>query len=445
MSETSSQVATRLLPRWTQPPRDLEARVPGSKSLTNRALILAAVARGRSVLTGALDSDDTRVMRRALDRLGVSVRAADGGSTLTVDGCSGRFPRETAELECGNSGTSLRFLAAMLAAAGRGPYRLDGNPRMRQRPAADLIQALNGLGAFASSELGTGYPPLLIRVEEPGLDGGFAFVKGDVSSQFLSALLMALPLAKGPSSIEVEGDLVSKPYVTMTMKMMEHFGVIISNRDFKRFNIRPSAYTAAHCAIEPDASAASYFWALAAISGGSVRVVGLDDASVQGDVAFVQVLEHMGCRVDRNARGIQVAGGPLRGVDVDMNAISDTVMTLAVVALFAEGPTRIRRVGHIRHKETDRIAALATELRKFGAEAIAHPDGLTILPPSDPAQLVPARVSTYDDHRMAMAFALTSARLEGVIIEDPGCVAKTYPGFWEDFEALRLQAQASRE
>jgi len=405
-------------------------RVPGSKSLTNRALIVAALAEGASVLTGALDSEDTRVMVDSLQRLGIAVEHDTGAATLRVPGCGGRIPAGEAELYVANSGTSLRFLTAMVS-AGQGTYRLDGSSRMRQRPVADLLMALNGLGADATSDLGTGCPP--VTVKATGLDGGYAFVRGDVSSQFLSGLLMVLPYSRETTTVEVQGVLVSQPYVEMTLSVMEAFGVRIGNRKNRRFDVRPAHYHGRPYAIEPDASAASYFFALAALTGGTVTVEGLDSRSVQGDLGFVDVLEHMGCTVVRESGSTTVTGGPLQAVDVDMNAISDTVMTLAVVALFAEGITRIRNVAHIRHKETDRIAALATELRKFGATVDEHPDGLVIFPPK---AIQGARIATYDDHRMAMSFALAGLKTPGVTILDPGCVAKTYPGFWDDLASL---------
>ncbi len=404
--------------------------MPGSKSLTNRALIVAALADGASTLTGALDSDDTRVMVDSLRRLGIAVAHDPAVATIRVEGCGGAIPAKEADLYVANSGTSLRFLTAM-AATGRGTYRLDGNPRMRQRPVSDLLMTLNGLGADARSDLNTGCPPVTVRAS--GLDGGYAFVKGDVSSQFLSGLLMALPCSRDATTVEVRGVLVSRPYVAMTLAVMEAFGVRVGNRKDRRFDVRPARYTSRAVAIEPDASAASYFFALAAITGGTVTVDGLGEGSVQGDLGFIDVLEHMGCTVARGRDATAVTGGPLNGVDVDMNAISDTVMTLAVVALFARGMTRIRNVGHIRHKETDRIAALAAELRKLGATVEEQPDGLIIFPP---AAIASARIATHDDHRMAMAFALAGIKAEGVTVLDPGCVAKTYPGFWDDLAGL---------
>ena len=415
---------------WPGPTSPSTARVPGSKSLTNRALIVAALADGPSILTGALDSDDTRVMVDSLQKLGIQVEHDPATCTIKVQGCANKIPRNQADLYVANSGTSLRFLTAMVSTAS-GTYRLDGTPRMRERPVFDLLQALNGLGADAVSDLKTGCPPVTVKAS--GLDGGYAFVRGDVSSQFLSGLLMALPYSRDTTSVEVEGVLVSKPYVAMTMAVMEAFGVRINNRKDRRFDIRPARYTGRPYAIEPDASAASYMFAVAALTGSTITVEGLGTDSIQGDIAFVDLLEHMGCTVVREKTATTVTGNPLRGIDVDMNAISDTVMTLAVVALFAQGITRIRNVGHIRHKETDRISALATELRKLGATVEEHPDGLYLFPPET---ITPARISTYDDHRMAMSFALAGLKAHGVTILDPGCVAKTYPGFWEDLAKL---------
>ncbi len=407
-------------------------RVPGSKSLTNRALIVAALAKGKSLLTGALESDDTRVMIEALRKLGLTIDHDPIAATITVSGGGTAPPVKEAELFLANSGTSLRFLTAFVAAVCRGTYRLDGSPRMRERPIADLLLALNRLGAFATSDAGTGCPPVTVKAD--GLDGGFVDVRGDVSSQFLSGLLMVLPRAREKTTVEVIGTLVSRPYVAMTIAVMEAFGVAIANHGFKRFNVEPARYDARTYAIEPDASAASYFFAAAALTGGTVTVEGLGERSVQGDLAFVDLLEHMGCRVVKSATETTVCGAPLRGIDVDMNAISDTVMTLGVLALFADGVTRIRNVAHIRHKETDRIAALATELRKLGATVTERPDGLVIVPPE---RVQPARVATYDDHRMAMSFAVAGLKTEGVVIEGPECVAKTYPRFWDDWEVLR--------
>ena len=415
---------------WTGPTPATTVRVPGSKSLTNRALIVAALADGPSRLTGVLDSEDTQVMIAALRALGIGVDHDATARMVEIQGCGNKIPAREADLFVANSGTSLRFLTAMVA-TGSGRFRLDGTPRMRQRPVADLLQALNGLGADAKSELDTGCPPVVVQAS--GLDGGYAFVKGDVSSQFLSGLLMALPYAREETSVEVDGILVSKPYIDLTLAVMAEFGVRVENRKFRRFDVRPGRYTGRTYAIEPDASAASYFFAAAAIGGGTITVEGLGTSALQGDLAFVDLLDHMGCTVVRDRDRTTVTGGPLRAIDVDMNAISDTVMTMAVVALFAPGITRIRNVAHIRHKETDRIAAVATELRKLGATVDEKPDGLVIIPP---AQITPARIHTYDDHRMAMAFALAGLKAPGVTILDPGCVRKTYPEFWQDLATI---------
>jgi 3-phosphoshikimate 1-carboxyvinyltransferase len=430
--------AETLIKPWEGPPPRAVVRVPGSKSLTNRALIVAALADGPSILTGALDCEDTRVMVEALRTLGIDVAHQPTSATIQLQGCGGKVPARAAALHVANSGTSLRFLTAMLATA-QGTYQLDGSPRMRQRPISDLLDALRGLGADARSDLGTGCPPVTINA--CGLDGGYAFVKGDVSSQFLSGLLMALPYASDTTTVEVQGILVSQPYVVMTLSVMEAFGVTIGNRKFHRFDIDPARYRGRNYAIEPDASAASYFFAMAAITGGSITVDGLGTTSIQGDMTFVDILEHMGCTIARGPTRTTVTAGRLRAVDVDMNALSDTVMTLAVVALFADGVSRIRNVAHIRHKESDRIAALAVELRKLGARVDELPDGLVIDPPA-PERLQGASIATYNDHRMAMSFALAGLRVPGVTIQDPGCVAKTYPGFWDDLEGLRTGAPA---
>jgi 3-phosphoshikimate 1-carboxyvinyltransferase len=303
---------------------------------------------------------------------------------------------------------------------------------MRERPIEDLLSALRQLGVKAMSETGNGCPPVVI--EGRGLRGGSVRIRGDVSSQFLSGLLMAAPFAQGDITIDVEGPLVSWPYVAMTLAMMERFRLQVSVVGHRQFHI-PGRQWSGLCGydVEPDASAASYFWGAAAVTGGSVRVLGLTGDSLQGDVRFVDVLEEMGCTVVRAPDGWTVHGGPLRGIDVDMNDISDTVMTLGAVALFAEGPTTIRNVAHIRHKETDRLAALATELRRVGAEVEEFADGLRITP----RPLRGAAIETYNDHRMAMSLALVGLKVPGVVITNPGCVGKTYPSFFADLEKLR--------
>lgn len=405
-------------------------RPPGSKSITNRALACAALAEGESTLTGALDSEDTQVMIAALRQLGIAIDADLSSAVLRIKGCGGRIPAPGGELYVANSGTTIRFLAALVA-LGRGEFRLDGTPRMRERPIGDLVEALRQLGADAESEGPNGCPPVVIRAH--GLPGGPAKVRGDISSQFLSGLLMAAPYAERPVELSVAGTLVSQPYVRMTLAVMSAFGVDVPPGDLSRFRLPAGVkYRGRAYAIEPDASAASYFFAAAAISGGEVTVEGLSRQSLQGDVAFVDVLEQMGCRVTWGHDRITVSGGLLKGVDVDLNAISDTVQTLGAVALFANGPTTVRGVGHIRHKETDRIGALATELRKLGATVEERSDGLKITP----GVLHGAAIDTYQDHRMAMSLALVGLRVGGVVIHDPGCTAKTYPRFFEDLERL---------
>jgi 3-phosphoshikimate 1-carboxyvinyltransferase len=405
-------------------------RPPGSKSLTNRALVVASLAEGTSRLLGALDSIDTRVMLDSLGRMGIALRHDSDRRHIEVQGCAGRPPARSARLWTENSGTSMRFLAALCTLA-EGTFHLDGNPRMRERPIGDLVDALNALGADVVSDAGNGRPPLTVRAKR--LPGGVADVAGDVSSQFLSGLLMVAPTAQSPIELQVAGDLVSGPYVAMTLAVMAAFGVAVQTSDRRCYRVEPAQYRARVYEIEPDASAASYFFAAAALTGGQITVEGLSRDSLQGDVAFVDVLEQMGCRVDRQVHGITIAGGPLCGVDVDMNSISDTVPTLAAVAPFASGPTRIRNVAHIRHKETDRIAAVAAELRRMGIRVDEQPDGLTI----HPGEIRPARIETYDDHRMAMSFALVGLRAPGIQICDPGCTAKTYPGYFDDLNKLR--------
>ncbi len=424
---------------------------PGSKSMTNRALILAALSDGETTLDGALDSEDTKLMLDALRQLGLQVRHDVGKKRISVIGRRGVFPNHSGDIYVGNSGTTARFLTAVLAFSD-GSYRIHGKPRMHLRPIGDLLDALIELGANVRSENDDLCPPVLIRGVQATPIGHSVendaaktvAVAGNVSSQFLSALLMAAPLASQAGDITIAiaaaaGRLVSKPYVAMTLEMMKDFGVQADiAEDFSRFKIvRHSCYASPGLyEIEPDASAASYFFAAAAVCGGSVTVPGLSRKSLQGDVEFVTLLEKMGCFVRWNADSITVARNvdqPLRGVTVDMNACSDTAQTLAVAALFADGPTEILNIEHVRHKETDRIADLATELRRFGAMVEERQGGLRITPPET---ILPATVKTYDDHRMAMSFAVAGLRVPGVVIEDPDCVQKTFPTFFEELEGL---------
>jgi 3-phosphoshikimate 1-carboxyvinyltransferase len=442
-------------------PPSAAVTVPGSKSITNRALVLAALtAKGHTCgLRGALRSEDTEVMIEALRALGFRVLTEWNEPMVFVSSHEEEplIPVPRADLFVGNSGTTMRFLTAMVS-LGQGRYRLDGVPRMRERPMEDLLAALRQLGVKAHSEHSNGCPPVI--VEADGLGGGRVRIKGDMSSQFLSALLMAAPFARGKVQIEVDGPLVSEPYVAMTTSMVCQWGLslwdsVLEDRVFETLGCQQrnrqslertleaevfeqgldprNAVRIHEYDIEPDASAASYFFAAAAITGGRVTVFGLPVSSLQGDVRFVDLLTEMGCRVERCSSGITVHGRPLRGIDADMNDISDTVMTLAAVACFADGPTTIRNVAHIRHKETDRLAALATELHRVGADVEELADGLTITP----RPLHGATIETYNDHRMAMSMSLIGLKTPGIVIQNPGCVAKTYPGFFDDLAQLR--------
>jgi 3-phosphoshikimate 1-carboxyvinyltransferase len=414
-------------------PIDSDVTLPGSKSITNRALIIAALADGETTLAQALFSEDTAYMCASLNRLGIEVDADEASSRFVVHGRGGTIPASEASLFIGNSGTSARFLTAMVA-LGHGTYEIDGVARMRQRPIEPLLAALRELGVDSRSLTGNGCPPVSVRSE--GLTGGRVTMSGDTSSQYFTGLLMVGPLTARSLEIEVDGDLVSKPYLDMTIATMNDFGAAVENDGYRRFFVRGNQrYQAGAYAIEPDASAASYFFALAAVSGGRVRVLNLGKESVQGDVAFVDVLEKMGCSVTRTNEWIEVTGPEqLHGVDIDMNAISDTVPTLAAIAPLAGEPVTIRDVEHIRHKETDRITAVATELRRLGISVDERQEGLTIVP----GMLRPATIQTYDDHRIAMSFAILGTQSEGITIGDPGCVAKTFPGFFDKLaEATR--------
>jgi 3-phosphoshikimate 1-carboxyvinyltransferase len=435
-------------------------QVPGSKSITNRALVLAALtAKGFACsVRGLLRSEDTEIMVDALRALGFRVLTEWDESAVFITSGEGEplIPAREADLFVANSGTTMRFLTAMVS-LGHGRFRLDGVPRMRERPIEDLLGALRQLGVNAYSERRNGCPPVI--VEANGLNGGRVRIRGDVSSQFLSGLLMAAPFAGDDVELEVEGRPVSWPYVSLTTRMLRQWGLSLMNSaDGTRFRIpgrqwkgleeraqeleseairggldprNPVWLHEYH--VEPDASAASYYFGAAAITAGVVTVTGLNKETLQGDVRFLDVLGDMGCRVSPEETGLTLTGGALQGIDVDMNAISDTVMTLAAVACFAEGPTTIRNVAHIRHKETDRLAALAAELRKVGAGVEEFADGLTITP----GPLHGAVIDTYNDHRMAMSMALIGLRVPGIVIQNPGCVAKTYPGFFQDLEKLR--------
>ncbi|GAB5404258.1 MAG: 3-phosphoshikimate 1-carboxyvinyltransferase [Aureliella sp.] len=404
-------------------------RPPGSKSITNRAIVCAALASGTSNLTGVLDSEDTHVMIEAWKSLGVDLQHDTSERTLRVLGTAGQLPSKSGELFIANSGTTIRFLTAALAAC-QGDFVLDGVPRMRERPIADLINAINQLGSVVTSQnsAAPSCPP--VRVQASGLSGGKVEIAGNISSQYLSGIMMASPMAKGDVEIHVTGELVSVPYVEMTAEVMRSFGGQLTMDSDHNMSIRNSGYRAANYQVEPDASAASYFWAAAAITGGQATVEGLSRNSLQGDVGFCDVLERMGCTVDWSEDSITVHGAKqLRGIDVDMADISDTVQTLASVAMFADGATTVRGVAHNRVKETDRISDLATELKRMGASVEEFHDGLRIVPPQ---KILPAEIETYSDHRMAMSMALVGLRSPGIVIRDPGCTGKTYPGYFEE-------------
>jgi 3-phosphoshikimate 1-carboxyvinyltransferase len=406
----------------TAPPR-LTWRCPGSKSITNRALVLAAMADGESTLHGVLESDDTRHMRAGLAALGIDVANVDG-TTLRVRGGRASLRAPSEPIFVGNSGTTVRFLAA-LSALVPGRVTLFGDEHMARRPIQDLVVALRQLGVAV--ECPTGCPP--ITIEGGRLQGGTVRMRGDRSSQYLSALLMVGPMAEQALDLEVEGTLVSRPYVEITLDMMGSFGAHVSADGDRRFSIPIShGYSPREYEIEPDASSASYPFALAAASGGSIEVPGLGIDAMQGDVEFTAVLARAGAGVTRGVAATRVEGGALRGVDVDLHDLSDTVMTLAAIAPIATGPTVIRNVANIRIKETDRLIATVTELQRLGQDVSHGDDWLRI----EPRPIRAATVRCYGDHRMAMSFAVLGALRAGVTIEDTACVAKTYPGFWDD-------------
>ncbi|HVJ16344.1 MAG TPA: 3-phosphoshikimate 1-carboxyvinyltransferase [Polyangiaceae bacterium] len=420
------------IPKLAAAPR-LTWRIPGSKSITNRALVLAALADGESELTGVLESDDTRHMRAALEAIGVPVRAIDP-TTLHVSGGRSRLRAPDAPLFIGNSGTSVRFLAA-LAAVVPGRVTLQGDEHMAKRPIADLVDGLRQLGVVIDCP--SGCPPLTVAGGR--LPGGRVRMRGDKSSQYFSALMLSGGAADGDITIDVEGRLVSRPYVEITRRMVEDFGGRIDATE-SSFVVRATgSYTARSYVVEPDASSASYPFAIAAATGGSVTVPDLGTGALQGDYGFTSVLEQAGAAVERKSSETRVqGGGKLVGIDVDMHDISDTVMTLAALAPLAEGPTRIRNVANIRLKETDRLAAIATELEKLGQGVTQGEDFIVI----EPRPVRPALVHCYADHRIAMSFTVLGMARGGVRIEDPACVAKTYPGFWDDVRACYVSAGA---
>lgn len=409
-----------------------EVHLPGSKSLTNRAILMAALAQGESTLSNALFSEDTDYMASALRGLGFSIDGDKMGKQFKVKGLGGIIPSKKARLFVGNAGTAMRFLTAMLTLT-EGEYEIDGIERMRQRPIQDLLDCLNQLGADVRSQFNNGCPPVIIKAR--GLEGGQARMKGDLSSQYFTAVLLSAPYARKDVEIEVVGELVSRPYVDMTLRLMKRFGVLAVGA-YRNTSLQVKAgqrYSPLHYKIEGDATSASYFLAGAAITSGKVRVHGLSRDSLQGDIRFVDILEEMGSKVKWGDNWIELEGDSLKGIEVDLNDCPDLAQTLAVVALFAQGKTRIRNVANLRIKETDRIRAVATELERLGAEVREYEDGLQI----GPGRLNPARIETYGDHRMAMSFALVGLRVPGIVIKDPSCVAKTFPGYFEELERVR--------
>ena len=402
--------------------------LPGSKSYTHRALVAAALADGESLLPNALDAEDTRLTAQALERLGAGIDWREDGAR--VQGAGGLWQPVSEPIYLGNSGTSMRFLTA-LAALGQGEYRLTGSTRLCERPQGELLEALAQLGVKAYSEKGDGCPPVIVH---GGLRGGKARLSGSISSQYLSALLFISPLAPLGASIEITGDLVSRPYVDLTLEVLGDFGISYYREGYRYFQLPgEQQYLPQDYAIEADASSASYFWAAAALTQGKVTIANLFFDSCQGDVGFVKVLERLGCRVTSGDAGLTVEGGPLQGIEVDMASMPDLVPTLAVIAAFAKGETVITGSAHLRHKESDRLAAVAAELQKMGIAVRETADGLVITG----GQPHGAVIDTYQDHRIAMSFAVAGLKASGTVIRDPDCVAKSFPEFWDFFAKLQ--------
>ena len=405
--------------------------LPGSKSLSNRILLLSMLADGHTEIYNLLDSDDTRRMVEALDTLGVNLLEDINQKRITVYGTSGTIPVTKANLMLGNAGTAIRPLTAALTIA-KGRFVLDGVQRMRERPIIDLVNGLKQLGAEINCINGTDSPP--VEVIANGLPGGTTRLSGAISSQYLSAILMAAPYAKKEVQIEITDKLVSEPYVAMTLKLMQQFGVSVENEKFKYFKVPRVPYRSpGKVYVEGDASSATYFLAGAAITGGPVTVKGCGTESLQGDSHFAKVLEKMGAHVKWKESEISVIGTSLNGIDVDMNMMPDAAMTLAVAALFASGKTTIRNIHNWRVKETERIKAVSTELRKLGAEVDEGEDYLVIIPPKI---IRNSEIDTYEDHRMAMAFSLAACGNASVTINEPGCVSKTFPEYFDVFSGL---------
>jgi 3-phosphoshikimate 1-carboxyvinyltransferase len=409
-------------------PVDATVEIPGSKSLTNRALLVAALAQGDSILENALFSEDSEYFAKCVEQLGIPITLNPHQAQIQVAGRGGDIPAKQADLFVGLAGTAARFISALVA-LGNGEYRLDGVPRMRERPMGDLLTVLEAGGATINFEGNSGFMPYTVYGK--GFAGGNFSLKANQTSQQLSALLMIAPYAQQDTNIEVEGTLVSQSYVKMTCRLMADFGVEVNQIGDNQFQIKAGQrYQARHYTVEPDASNASYFFAAAAVTGGRVRVKHLTKQSCQGDILWLNVLEQMGCQIKDSDEYTEVTGPKqLQGIDIDMNDISDLVQTLGAIAPFASSPITIRNVEHIRYKETDRIKAVVTELRRLGVKVEEFPDKLKI----EPGPITPAAIETYHDHRMAMAFAVTGLKVPGIVIKDPGCTAKTFPDYFTRF------------
>ncbi|MBP5248363.1 MAG: 3-phosphoshikimate 1-carboxyvinyltransferase [Fibrobacter sp.] len=414
-----------------------EIRLPGSKSITNRAYVLAALAKGETKLHNILWSDDTLRMAESLEKLGVKgIQVSDDFTEVTIPGQNGKFPAKKADIFVGNSGTTIRFLTAAMA-LGNGEYTLTGIERMKERPIRDLVDALVQVGAKIDYAEKEGFPPIVLHAN--GLQGDVLHIRGNISSQYLTAILLAAPCMQNPLKIVVDGELISKPYVSMTLRMMRDFGVEVENLDFKEFHVPNTGYTSpGDYDIEGDASSASYALAAAAISGGPVRLLGLDQNSMQGDIHFADVLAEMGANISYGKGFVESRRGefPLKAIDKDLSAIPDAAMTVAALCLFADGTSTIRGIHSWKVKETDRIQAMANELRKVGATVSTTNDSITITPPKE---FLPAEFKTYDDHRMAMCMSLAAFGIpkeKSIRILDPLCVNKTYPYYWKHLKKL---------
>lgn len=410
---------------------DISLEVPGSKSLTQRALIAASLAEGQSLLIGPLASEDTDYSSQALSQLGARI---EKGNDWRIHGTGGKITPCPAPIFLGNNGTATRFLASV-AALGHSRYTIDGDARMQQRPIGPLLSALQGWGVDIRSTRGTNCPPL--EINGRGVTGGITVLPEGKSSQYLSSLLLIAPYAKNPAVLKVEGEILSKPYIAMTLAVMADFGIVVEcARDFSSFSVPQGCYSAKEYRIEGDASNASYFWAAAAVTGGRVTVANVPVPSMQGDALLVPLFGRMGCHVDRSDGGITLQGvDRLEGIEVDMGDMPDVAPTLAVVAAFAHGKTILKNIAHLRIKECDRLSAVVTELRKMGAQ-VDEQESAMIIHGDGGASLKGAEIYTYSDHRMAMSFAVAGLRIPGIRITGEECVGKSFPDFWQRFALL---------